>query len=115
MQNTPLTKPAWTIAGLAALGVLPATGCAQNDATLISKETAVEAAIAEVGGELIGIRFDEPDTQWDVFVKSGDKAYEVEVDAVSGKIIEAEQESLEEIQAELSGDLSHEGVEGDVD
>ena len=115
MKNSPLTKPAWTIAGLATLGVLTVTGCAQKDATVISKEAAAEAAIAEVGGELIGIRFDEPDTQWDVFVKSGDKAYEIEVDAVSGAIIEAEQESLEEIEAELSGDLSHEGVDGDVD
>ncbi|MBB6430100.1 PepSY domain-containing protein [Algisphaera agarilytica] len=110
-----MTKPVWTIAAFASLGVLSVTGCSQKDATLISKEAAIDAATAEVGGELLGIRFDEPDTQWDIFIKSGDQAYEVEVDAVSGKIIATEEESLEEIQAELSGDLSHEGVDGDVD
>lgn len=48
-------------------------------------------------------------------MRQGDKAFEIEVDAKSGKIIAAEEETLAEIQAELSGDLSHEGVEGDVD
>ncbi|MEM9252980.1 MAG: PepSY domain-containing protein [Planctomycetota bacterium] len=84
-------------------------------AKFISEQEAIDAALAEVGGEVLGVRFDEPDTQWDVFVQSGDRAFEVEVDAVSGQIIAAEEESLEEIQAELSGDLSHEGVVGDVD
>lgn len=97
------------------LVVLCSTGCASKNSTFISEQDAIEAAVAEVGGELLGIRFDEPDKQWDVFVKSGDQAYEVEVDAVSGKIVAAEKESLAEIQAELSGDLSHEGVEGDLD
>ncbi|MEM8494269.1 MAG: hypothetical protein AAF663_02635 [Planctomycetota bacterium] len=46
---------------------------------------------------------------------SGDRAFEVEVDAVSGDIVAVEEEALEEIRAELSGDLSHEGVDGDVD
>ncbi len=82
---------------------------------IISEQDAIKAALAELGVEVIGIRFDEPDTQWDVFIKSGDQAYEVEVDAVSGEVIAAEAESLEEVLAELSGDLSHEGVEGDVD
>ncbi|MEM6260792.1 MAG: PepSY domain-containing protein [Planctomycetota bacterium] len=84
-------------------------------AKFISEQEAIDAALAEVGGEVLGVRFDVPDTQWDVFVQSGDRAFEVEVDAVSGEIVAAEEESLEEIQAELSGDLSHEGVVGDVD
>ncbi|MEM9916393.1 MAG: PepSY domain-containing protein [Planctomycetota bacterium] len=91
------------------------TGCTQKDVTFISEQDAVETAVAEVGGDVIGIRFDEPDSQWDVFVKSGDEAYEVEVDAISGQVVAAEKESLEEVEAELAGDLSHEGVEGDVD
>ena len=88
---------------------------ATEDTKFISEKDAIQAALTEVGVEILGIRFDEPDTQWDVFIRSGDQAYEVEVDAVSGKIVAAEKESLEEVQAELSGDLSHEGIEGDVD
>ena len=98
-----------------ALSTMNVASYAADEAKLISKDDAIHAAIAEVGGELIGIRFDEPDTQWDVFIKSGDQAFEVEVDATSGKIIAAEKESLEEIQSELSGDLSHEGMKGDTD
>lgn len=69
----------------------------------------------ELGVEVLGIRFDQPDTQWDVFIRVDDQAHEVEIDAVTSKVIAAEPESLEEVQAELSGDLSHEGTEGDVD
>ena len=92
-----------------------ATGCAQKITAIITEKEAVAAALSEIEGEILGVRFDEPDTQWDVFVRSGDNAFEIEVDAVSGEIVAAEKESLEEIQAELSGDLSHEGVKGDVD
>ena len=106
---------AWFIPSTLLITASCITGCAQKDGVIITDEAAVEAAISEVGGELLGIRYDEPDTQWDVFVQSGEQAYEVEIDAVTGKVIAAEEESLEEIQAELSGDLSHEGVEGDVD
>ena len=100
---------------LIALGTLGTTSYAGKDSKYISEKDAIEAALTEVGVEILGIRFDKPDTQWDVFIKSGDQAYEVEVDAVSGRIVAAEKESLDEIKAELSGDLSHEGVEGDVD
>mgnify|MGYP001800965239 CR=1 FL=1 len=100
---------------LATLGACSVPSDPAEEANLISEQDATQAALAEVGVEVLGIRFDEPDTQWDVFVKLGDKAYEVEVDAVSSEIIAAEEESLAEVQAELSGDLSHEGVEGDVD
>ena len=86
-----------------------------RDAKIISKEAAITAALAAVDVEVLGIRHDEPDTQWDVFVKKGEKAYEVEVNALTGEIVAAEEESLAEIQAELSGDLSHEGTLGDVD
>lgn len=82
---------------------------------MISERDAIDAALREVGVEVLGIRFDAPDTQWDVFVRSGERAYEVEVDAGNGTIVAIEEEDLEEIQAELSGDLSHEGVDGDVD
>ncbi|EOD80083.1 hypothetical protein D515_00907 [Grimontia indica] len=99
---------------LASVGAFSVSSYAA-DAKLITEEAAIKAALAEVGVEVLGIRFDEPDTQWDVFVRSGEQAYEVEVDAVSGKIVAAEKESLAEIQAELSGDLSHEGVAGDTD
>ncbi|MBC7002339.1 PepSY domain-containing protein [Photobacterium sp. BZF1] len=97
------------------LGLTTIASYAATDAKLITEQDAIKAALAEVGVEVLGIRFDEPDTQWDVFVRQGDKAFEIEVDAKSGKIIAAEEETLAEIQAELSGDLSHEGVEGDVD
>ncbi|WP_026973285.1 PepSY domain-containing protein [Aliagarivorans marinus] len=109
-MRTPLLL---TAAGLT-LGVFNSTAYAADHA-LITEQQAVEAALAELGVEVLGVRFDEPDTQWDVFIKLGDNAYEVEVDAASGKIVAAEQESLAEVQAELSGDLSHEGVAGDVD
>lgn len=82
---------------------------------MMTKADAIEAALREVDGDVLGARFDAPDTQWDVFVRSGDQAYEVEVDAESGEIVAVEEEGLEEVQAELSGDLSHEGVDGDVD
>jgi hypothetical protein len=90
---------------------------AADHAKFISKQEAIDVALEAVGGEVIGIRMDEPDNQWDVFVKSGADAFEVEVevDAISGNVVASEKESLEEIEAELSGDLSHEGVSGDVD
>ena len=97
---------------LAAISVASHAG---DDPKFISEQDAIQAALMQVGVEVLGIRFDKPDKQWDVFVKLGDKAYEVEVDATSGGIVAAEEESLEEVKAELSGDLSHEGVEGDVD
>lgn len=100
---------------LAVFGVFNSSGYAAEDDKLISEQDAIKAALSEVGVEVLGIRFDKPDTQWDVFVKVGDKAYEVEVDAVTKKIVATEEESLKEIRAELSGDLSHEGVEGDTD
>ncbi|MEM1210200.1 MAG: PepSY domain-containing protein [Planctomycetota bacterium] len=105
----------WSGTVIAVVAVFSIAGCTQKTATLISEQDAIEAALTEVGGEVLGIRFDEPDTQWDVFIKRGDQAFEVEVDAASGQIVAAEEESLEEIQAELSGDLSHEGVDSDVD
>ncbi|MEM1012208.1 MAG: PepSY domain-containing protein [Planctomycetota bacterium] len=110
-----MATPRKNLSVLAAVSVVVLSGCASTDGGLISEADAVEAAIAEVGGELLGVRFDEPDSQWDVFVASGDRAFEVEVDAASGAIVAVEEEALEEIQAELSGDLSHEGVDGDVD
>jgi hypothetical protein len=88
---------------------------AADHAKFISKQEAIDVALEAVGGEVIGIRMDEPDNQWDVFVKSGADAFEVEVDAINGSVVASEKESLEEIEAELSGDLSHEGVSGDVD
>lgn len=100
---------------LIALGTLSLNGCAANDTEFISRDSAIEAALSEVNGKLLGIRFDEPDEQWDIFVQSGNDAYEIEVNAVNGKVVAVEQESLAEVQAELAGDLSHEGVEGDVD
>lgn len=102
---------------LTALGVLSLPSYAASDAKIISQEEAIKSALGALDVEVLGIRHDEPDTQWDVFVKKGDKAYEVEVevDALTGKIVAAEEESLAEVQAELSGDLSHEGVIGDVD
>lgn len=95
--------------------VLFASGCAPRKSAYISQEQAIESALAAVEVEVLGIRLDEPDTQWDVFIRSGDQAYEVEIDAISGDVVAAEQESLEEIQAELSGNLSHEGTAGDID
>ncbi len=102
-------------AAITALGIASTPSYADSDANIISKTEAIEAALESVGVEVLGIRHDEPDNQWDVFVRHGDKAYEVEVDAITGKIVASEEESLAEIQAELSGDLSHEGVLGDVD
>lgn len=110
-----MPRSIWIGVVMLAISLLSFAGCAQKGGVFISQQEAIEAALAEVDGDVLGIRFDEPDAQWDVFIGSGDQAYEVEVDAVSGKIVAAEAESLEEIQAELSGDLSHEGVEGDVD
>ncbi|MEM8873842.1 MAG: PepSY domain-containing protein [Planctomycetota bacterium] len=86
-----------------------------NNTTLISEEDAIKAALQRVGVDVLGVRFDEPDTQWDVFVQSGDQAYEVEVDARNGEVVAVEEEDIEEIRAELSGSLLHEGVDGDVD
>ena len=106
------------LGGVALAALVSACGISSSTAEntkLISEQEAIQAALAELGVEVLGIRFDEPDTQWDVFVKTGEQAYEIEVDAVSGKIIAAEEESLATVEAELSGDLSHEGVEGDVD
>lgn len=100
---------------LTTFGVLSLPSYAAADAEIISQEDAIKAALGALDVEVLGIRHDEPDTQWDVFIKRGDKAYEVEVDALTGKIVAAEEESLAEVQAELSGDLSHEGVIGDVD
>ncbi len=85
------------------------------DQKIISQDAAIKEALNEIDVEVLGIRFDKPDVQWDVFVRSGKQAYEVEVDAVTGHIVATEKESLAEIQAELSGDLSHEGVKNDVD
>jgi len=100
---------------LIAFSTLSVTSYAAEETKLISAQDALQTALAELGIEILGIRFDEPDTQWDVFIRLDEQAYEVEVDAVSGKIVAAEKESLKEIQAELAGDLSHEGVDGDVD
>lgn len=107
-----MLKSLWA---LSALSMLCVCGCMSNKGTMISKEAAVEAALLEVGVDVLGVRFDEPDTQWDVFVRAGDRAYEIEVDAESGEIVAIEEEDIAEIEAELSGDLSHEGVDGDTD
>ena len=48
---------------LTALSTVSVAGYAAGDAKLISKDDAIQAAIDEVGGEFLGIRFDEPDTQ----------------------------------------------------
>lgn len=98
-----------------AFGALSITNYAAESTKFISDKDAIQAALLEVDVEVLGIRFDAPDTQWDVFIRSGDQAFEVEVDAVSGEIVAVEKETLEEIRAELSGDLSHEGIDGDVD
>ena len=110
-----MKKPIIYGAFLATLFSLGTPSYALAGSKLIDKQQAIEAALSELGIEVLGARFDKPDKQWDVFVKSGNQAYEIEIDAVSGKVIEKAKESLEEIQAELSGDLSHEGVSGDVD
>ncbi|HHX8330483.1 TPA: PepSY domain-containing protein [Vibrio alginolyticus] len=81
-----------------------------SNAEIINQEEAIKAALGA-----LDIRHDETDSQWDVFIKKGSKDYEVEVDAPTGKIVATEEESLAEIEAELSGDLSHEGIIGDVD
>ncbi|WP_325893597.1 PepSY domain-containing protein [Grimontia sp. NTOU-MAR1] len=100
---------------LIALGVVSLPNYAASNAEIINQEEAIKAALGALNIEVLGIRHDKPDTQWDVFVKKDDKAYEIEVDALTGKIVAAEEERLAEIKAELSGDLSHEGVIGDVD
>lgn len=82
---------------------------------LIGDQYAIKQALAALEFEVIGIRFDEPDLQWDVFIKSKGQAYEIEVDAYSGKVLAIEEESLEEIRAELAGQLLHEGIDGDID
>ena len=38
--------------------------------------------------EVLGIRFDERDTQWDVFVRKDKQVCEIEVDAKSEQLIE---------------------------
>ncbi|ELA8470521.1 peptidase [Vibrio alginolyticus] len=86
-----------------------------SNAEIINQEEAIKAALGALDVEVLGIRHDEIDSQWDVFIKKGGKVYEIEVDAPTGKIVATEEESLAEIQAELSGDLSHEGIIGDVD
>lgn len=100
---------------LVTVGIFSINSFADDADKIIKKEEAIQVALAELEVEILGIRFDEPDNQWDVFIRSGEQAYEIEVDAVNGKVVAAEKESLEEIQTELSGDLSHEGVSGDVD
>lgn len=107
-----------TLGGLAALTLasfISTASIAADDTHIISELDAIKAALTTTDVEVIGIRFDEPDAQWDVFIRTGAKAYEVEVNAITGEIVAAEEESLAEIQAELSGDLSHEGVAGDTD
>lgn len=106
-----------TVLGTALIIISSASfvGYAASHSDIIPKEQAIEAALAAVNVEVLGIRHDEPDTQWDVFVKKDEKAYEIEVNANTGEIVAVEEETLEEIQAELSGDLSHEGTIGDVD
>ncbi len=105
-----------TVGGLlTVIGVMSVVSQAADETRLIDEQKAIQAALAGVDVEVLGIRFDEPDTQWDVFVKVGTKAYEVEINASNGAIVAVEEESLAEVQAELSGNLSHEGVAGDVD
>lgn len=86
-----------------------------SNAEIINQEEAIKAALGALDVEVLGIRHDEIDSQWDVFIKKSSKVYEIEVDAPTGKIVATEEESLAEIEAELSGDLSHEGIIGDVD
>lgn len=97
---------------LCALGISMSVSA---NSEIVSKEEAIKAALGTIDVEVLGIRHDEPDNQWDVFIRQGDKAYEVEVNASTGEIVAAEEETLAEIKAELSGDLSHEGTVGDVD
>ena len=100
---------------LVGVGVLSVSSFAADNSKYISKNDAKNIALKKVDVEVLGIRFDKPDSQWDVFIRSGKNAYEIEIDALSGKIVAVEKESLKEIQAELSGNLSHEGVKGDID
>ena len=72
---------------LVSLGV---SSFALANPTLISEEQAIESALEGIGVEVLGIRFDEPDTQWDVFVKSGEQAYEIEIDALTGQLVAKE-------------------------
>lgn len=104
-----------TLGVLVVLSSIASLTFAASNAEIISKEEAIKAALGAINVEVLGIRHDKPDTQWDVFIRQGDKAYEVEVNALTGAIVAAEEETLVEIQAELSGDLSHEGTMGDVD
>ncbi|CDT02276.1 PepSY domain-containing protein [Vibrio coralliirubri] len=100
---------------LAAVSTFSVSTYAAQGTEIVSKEQAIKAALLSLDVEVLGIRHDEPDNQWDVFVTRDGKAYEIEVDAVTAQIVAVEEESLAEIQAELSGELSHEGVTGDVD
>jgi len=98
-----------------ASSVLGTLTYAVEESAYISEEQAIENALGALDVEVLGIRFYEPDTQWDVFIRTKDHAYEIEVNAKSGEIVAVEKESLDEIQSELSGNLSHEGVDGDTD
>ncbi|MEZ8381510.1 PepSY domain-containing protein [Vibrio splendidus] len=100
---------------LAAVSAFSVSTYAAQGTEIISKEQAINAALLSLDVEVLGIRHDEPDTQWGVFVTRDGKAYEIEVDALTAQIVAVEEESLAEVQAELSGELSHEGVTGDVD
>ena len=100
---------------LAAVSTFSVSTYAAQGTEIISKEQAINAALLSLDVEVLGIRHDEPDNQWDVFVTRDGKAYEIEVDALTAKIVALEEENLAEVQAELSGELSHEGVTGDVD
>ena len=108
-------KKRLTFNTLIALGLIALPTYAATDTKIISEQDAIKAALNSINVEVLGIRHDEPDTQWDVFIRHNDKAYEVEVNALTGEIVAAEEETLAEIQAELSGNLSHEGTLGDVD
>ncbi|WP_162048509.1 PepSY domain-containing protein [Vibrio taketomensis] len=103
------------VGAVAILSLFTLLSYAATNEEMISKERAIEAALGAIGVEVLGVRHDKPDNQWDVFVKHGEKAFEVEIDATTGNVVATEEESLAEIKAELSGDLSHEGVIGDVD
>ena len=99
---------------LAAVSTFGVSTYAAQGSEKVSKEQAIKAALLSLDVEGLGIRHDEPDNQWDVFVTRDGKAYEIEVDALTAQIVAVEEESLAEVPAELSGELSHEGVTGDV-
>ena len=44
------------------LGLTALASYAATDAKLISEQDAIKAALAKIGVEVLGIRFDEPDT-----------------------------------------------------